>query len=43
MEYFAIKNWDQADGGTHRRFVIRYVSGFTIRKSQQARDRNGVF
>jgi hypothetical protein len=29
VEYFAIKNWDQTDGGTHRRFMIRYASGVT--------------
>jgi hypothetical protein len=27
VEHSAIKNWDQADGGAHRRFMIRYVSG----------------
>jgi hypothetical protein len=27
VEYFTIKNWDQADGGTYRHFMIRYASG----------------
>jgi hypothetical protein len=27
VEYLAIKNSDQTDGGTHRRFMVRYASG----------------
>jgi len=30
MEYFAIKSWDQASGGTDQDFMIRYTSGLVI-------------